>query len=150
MRERLAYTAYEQGMSVRGLLNRFARPPFTNQHGNDARLLRYRTMDQTTALILARPELVADLVRHYDTALAARPDDWVLRRNAGMAFTALGHAATGKPLLEQAVAEIPDDPDTLFALAQAHRALGETAPADEVFARLRALEPRYPGLPTAE
>ncbi len=147
VRDRLAYTVYEQAMIVRELFARFEKPPFASQRGNTARLHHYRTMNQTAALLLQRPEAASDLRQRYDAALAARPDDWFLRRNAGMAFTATGQPAQGKPLLEQAVATIPDDPDTLFALAQAHRALGDTAKADEVFAQLRALEPRYPGLP---
>lgn len=147
VRTRLAYTAYEQAMIVHELLGRFSRAPFTGQRGNDARLARYRTMETTTTLLLQRPDVVASLADNYETALAARPEDWVLRRNAGMAFTALGQPARGKPLLENAAAEIPDDPDTLFALAQAQRSLGETAQADATFARLRELEPRYPGLP---
>ncbi len=150
VRDRLAYTAYEQGLIVRELLARFSKPPFTGQRGNDARLARYRTMDQTVALLLTRPELVADLAQRYEAAIAARPDDWILRRNAGMAFTALGQPARGRPLLEQATAVIDDDPDTLSALAQTYRALGETERAATTFARLRALEPRYPGLPAAE
>ena len=104
-------------------------------------------MDKTASLLLQRPETVADLALRYESAIAARPDDWVLRRNAGMAFVATGQPAKGKPLIEQAVAIIPDDPDTLFALAQANRALGETADSETVFAQLRTLEPRYPGLP---
>lgn len=147
VRERLAYTVYEQGLIVRELLSRFSKPPFATQRDNDARLARYRTMDRTASLLLQRPESAADLAQRYGNAIATRPDDWVLRRNAGMAFVATGQPARGKPLLEQAVAAIPDDPDTLFALAQAHLAIGESAKSGEVFAALRALEPRYPGLP---
>ena len=147
VRERLAYTVYEQGLIVRELLARFSKPPFATQRDNEARLARYRTMDRTASLLLQRPESAADLVQRYEAAIAMRPEDWVLRRNAGMALVATGQPARGKPLLEQAVAAIPDDPDTLFALAQAHCALGESVKSGEVFAALRALEPQYPGLP---
>jgi tetratricopeptide (TPR) repeat protein len=150
VRDRLAYTVYEQGLIVRELLARFAKPPFSAQRDNDARLSRYRTMDRTVSLLLQQPETRADLARRYAAARAARPDDWVLGRNAGMALVATGQPAEGLPLLEQAVAAIPDDPDTLFALAQAHRALSEASKADAVFARLRSLEPRYPGLPVEQ
>jgi len=149
VRDRLGYTVYEQALIVRELISRFSKPPFANQRDSDARLARYRTMDKTAALLLQRPETVADLAQRYESALATRPDDWILRRNAGMAFVATGQPEKGKPLLTQAISIIPDDPDTLFALAQAHRALGETAKTDSTFAQLRALEPRYPGLPPA-
>jgi tetratricopeptide (TPR) repeat protein len=149
VRNRLAYTVYEQAMIVRELLARFSKPPFATLRDNESRLARYRTMDKTASLLLQRPETAADLTLRYEAALAARPDDWVLRRNAGMAFVAAGQPAEGKRRLAQAVAVIPDDPDTLFALAQAHRALGETADSDTLFSQLRSLEPRYPGLPPA-
>jgi tetratricopeptide (TPR) repeat protein len=147
VRERLGYTVYEQAMIVREMLARFSKPPFTNQNDNAERLARYRTMDQTAALLLQRPEAATELAARYESALVARPDDWMLRRNAGMAFTATGQPQRGLPLLEQAAAAIPDDPDTLFALAQAQRALGNGAAAAKFFARVRELEPRYPGLP---
>ncbi|MFT3830993.1 MAG: hypothetical protein QM691_14925 [Opitutaceae bacterium] len=147
VRDHLAYTVYEQAMIVREMITRFSKPPFTNQSDNAERLDRYRTMAQTASLLLQRPEAATDLATKYETALAARPGDWVLRRNAGMAFTATGQPQRGLPLLEQAATEIPDDPDTLFALAQAHRALANEAAAAEAFARVRALEPGYPGLP---
>ncbi|HLP08000.1 MAG TPA: hypothetical protein VK178_07530, partial [Opitutaceae bacterium] len=147
VRDRLAYTVYEQAMIVREMITRFSKPPFTNQSDNAERLDRYRTMDQTATLLLQRPDAAADLAAKYEAALTARPDDWVLRRNAGMAFTATRQPQRGLPLLVQAAAEIPDDPDTLFALGQAHRALGDEAAAAVAFARVRALEPRYPGLP---
>lgn len=147
LREQLAYTVYEQAMIVREMTARFSSAPFTEQRGNATRLGRYRTMGTTVSLLLPRPEILADLARHYGTALAARPDDWVLRRNAGMAFVALGQPDRGIPLLEQALLVIPDELDALFALAQAREATGGSARAAELFAKVRALEPRYPGLP---
>ena len=124
VRHQLAYTVYEQAMIFRELLARFSRPPFLGQRGNDRRLDDYRTMDKTASLLLQSPDTPARLVELYETALAARPDDWMLRRNAGMAYVALGLAEKGLAHLERAAALIPDDPDTLLALARAHQALG--------------------------
>ena len=149
VRHHLAYTVYEQAMIFREMLARFSRPPFDGQRDNDKRLASYRTMSTTTTLLLQRPETPPRLVELYETALAARPDDWMLRRNAGMAFVALGLPEKGLALLERATALIPDDPDTLLALARAHEALGHAEKAAQCFAQLRALEPRYPGLPAA-
>ena len=147
VRERLAYTIYEQAMIVRELLARFSRPPFANQPDNDRRLANYRTMDKTASLLLQRPETAAALEQLYAEALTTRPDDWMLRRNTGMAYVALGLAAKALPQLDRALAVIPDDPDTLYALGRAHQALGHAAESDRFFAQVRALEPRYPGLP---
>lgn len=150
VRHQLAYTVYEQAMIFREMLARFGRPPFLGQRDNERRQSSYRTMDTTASLLLQRPETPARLVELYEAALATRPDDWMLRRNAGMAYVALGLPEKGLPLLNEAVALVPDDPDTLFALARAHRALLHTAEAERTFARLRALEPRYPGLPAEQ
>ena len=45
------------------------------------------------------------------------------------------------------MAVIPDDVDTLFALAMAERAVGSAQVAGQLFEQVRELEPRYPGLP---
>jgi tetratricopeptide (TPR) repeat protein len=147
IRHRLAYTVYEQAMIFREMLARFSRPPFAGQRDNDRRLASYRTMDKTASLLLQRPETPAALEQLYEEALAARPDDWMLRRNAGMAYVALGLAEKALQHLDRAVAIIPDDPDTLYALARTHQTLGHPAESARCFAQVRALEPRYPGLP---
>ncbi|HLP09815.1 MAG TPA: tetratricopeptide repeat protein, partial [Opitutaceae bacterium] len=56
VRDRLAYTVYEQAMIVREMITRFSKQPFTNQSDNAERLDRYRTMDQTATLLLQRPD----------------------------------------------------------------------------------------------
>ena len=97
--------------------------------------------------LLARPETRDGLVALYDQALVQSPADWMLRRNVGMAYVGLGLAERALPLLEQAVAVIPDDADSLFALATTQDKFGQREASEKTFARLRELEPRYPGLP---
>ena len=147
VRRRLAYTTYEQAMIIQEMLARLGRPPFTLQADNAARLEAYRRMQAGATRLLALPESREALAAVYDEALAAGPDDWMLRRNSGMALVALGLPAKGRPLLERAAAVIPDDPDTLFGLARADEALGDAAAAARHYAAVRALEPGYPGLP---
>ena len=60
---------------------------------------------------------------------------------------ALGLPARAKDHLRHALASVPDDVDTLFALAMAARALGATPESEALFEQVRELEPRYPGLP---
>lgn len=147
MRHRLGYTTYEQAMIIREMIDRCSRPPFTLQSDNPARLAAYREMQAEAARLLARPDSRVALKAIYEQAVAADPGNWMLQRNSGMALVGLGLPGQARPYLERARATIPDDPDTLFALARADQALGETAAAAQTYAALRALEPAYPGLP---
>lgn len=148
-RERLAYTTYEQAMILRELQARIARPPFTAQTNNAARQKFYADRSALAARILAQSATKESLVTIYERAMAQRPDDWLLRRNMGMAYVALGLAERALPLLEETSALIPDDGDTLFALATAQQKLGHHDAADKTFSRLREVEPRHPGIPAA-
>lgn len=147
-RHRLAYTTYEQAMIIKELQTRFAGAPFTAQSDSASRQKLYAERAEVAARLLAKPETKDGLVELYEQALSIRPDDWMLRRNVGMAFVGLGLAERALPLLEQAKALVSDDADTLFALATAQRLLGQTEAADKTFGQLRDLEPRYPGLPS--
>jgi tetratricopeptide (TPR) repeat protein len=147
VRRRLAYTTYEQAMIFQEMIDRFGRAPFAGQLGNEERLALYRKRLEVAKRLLAQPESKAKLEALYESAIAQRPDDWVLRRNAGMAYVALGLPAQAKDHLLRALASVPDDVDTLFALAMAARALGATPESEALFEQVRELEPRYPGLP---
>ena len=146
-RIRLAYTAHEQAMIALELVNRFRSPPFAGQIDHAFRLQSWQRRAETATTLLARPEALPALRELYDRALAASPHDWVIARNAGSMLVSRQAAEEAVPLLERATAWIDDDPDTLVALAWAHHALQSKARADELFARVRALEPHYPGLP---
>ena len=146
VRRRLAYTTYEQAMIFQEMIDRFGRAPFAGQLGNEERLALYRKRLEVAKRLLAQPESKAKLEALYESAIAQRPDDWVLRRNAGMAYVALGLPARAKDHLRHALASVPDDVDTLFALAMAERALGATPESEALCEQVRELEPRYPGL----
>lgn len=146
-RRQLAYTTYEQAMIIKELQTRFAGAPFTAQSDNAARQRVYAERASVATRMLAQPETRDALVVLYAQALTENPDDWLLERNAGMAFVGLGLPERGRTLLEKAASLIGDDADTLFALATAQRQLGDAAASEKNFALLRALEPRYPGLP---
>ena len=147
VRRRLAYTTYEQAMIFQEMIDRFGRAPFAGQLGNEERLALYRKRLEVAKRLLAQPESKTKLEALYESAIAQRPDDWVLRRNAGMAYVALGLPARAKDHLRRALAPVPEDVDTLFALAMAERALGATPESEALFEQVRELEPRYPGLP---
>ena len=66
-----------------------------------------------------------------------------------MALLGLGSAKDAIPWLEDARMWIDDDPDLLFALGNAYSEVGDNSRANGVYEILRALEPRYPGLPEA-
>jgi tetratricopeptide (TPR) repeat protein len=146
-RRRLAYTAYEQAMIIKELQARFAGAPFSAQTDNAARQRIYAERAQAAMRMLAQPAARDGLVTLYEQALAQSPDDWMLLRNVGMALVGLGVPEHAQVLLQRAATIIPDDADTLFALATAQLKLGETEASKKTFATLRELEPRYPGLP---
>jgi tetratricopeptide (TPR) repeat protein len=137
-------------MIIHELFDRFTHPPFTGQLDHAARLetwsKRVRTVDQ----LLARPGSHEAIIQLYERALALNPQDWMLARNFGMALVAFGEFEAGAQWLEKAAAVIDDDPDTLYALATAQRGAGNSDEAAATFARLRKLEPKYPGLPEGE
>lgn len=147
VRRRLGYTTYEQAMIFQEMIDRFGRAPFVGQLGNEERLALYRKRLEVAKRLLAQPESKPGLEALYEGAIAQRPEDWVLRRNAGMAYVALGLPAQAKEHLARALEAIPDDVDALFALAMAQQALGATEECEALLARVRELEPRYPGLP---
>jgi tetratricopeptide (TPR) repeat protein len=146
-RRRLAYSTYEQAMIIKELQARFAKAPFMAQSDNTTRQKLYAERGEVATRLLAQPETKDGLVALYAQALAASPDDWMLLRNGGMALVGLGRPERALPLLLRAATTIPDDADTLFALATAQRQLGQSEVANKTFAMLRELEPRYPGLP---
>ena len=147
-RRQLAYTTYEQAMIIKELQARFAGAPFTAQSDNVARQRIYAERASVATRMLAQLETRDGLVALYEQALAASPGDWLLERNAGMALVGLGLPERARPYLVHAASVIPDDADTLFALATAQQKLGAAAASMETFTALRELEPRYPGLPS--
>lgn len=149
VRWKLGYTIWEQVQITRELRARCQRAPFTNQSGNEARLAALAQRELAAQQILARSDAASTLERVYDQALEQAPDDWLLRRNAGLAFGGLGLNEKALSTLQRAATEIPDDPDTLFAIATVQRRLGRNAAADATLAELRAIEPRFPGLETS-
>src|SRR5690606_10564221 len=100
MRQRLAYTVYEQAMIVHELLVRFQAPPFTGQLDNGLRVATWQQRRAAAEHVLAQPETPAALAALYQQAIAAAPDDWVLARNFGMALVALGSPDDAIPWLE--------------------------------------------------
>lgn len=146
-RVELAYTIYEQAMIAREMLQRFQGAPFSAQLGAAERIARWQDRVLAADARLAQPESLAALKQIYQYALNRRPHDWMLARNYGMALVAMGRPEEALPWLRQAEAFIDDDADTLFALATALGETGQSNQAALVFERVRALEPRYPGLP---
>ena len=151
LRMRLGYTVYEQAMIIHELLNRFASPPFTGQRDHAARVeLWTKRIDTANRLLFGDGANPLPALRSlYEQAINLWPEDWVLKRNYGMALLGLGSAKDAIPWLEDAKTWIDDDPDLLFALGKSYGETGDNARATEMFEILRALEPRYPGLPEA-
>jgi len=151
LRMRMGYTVYEQAMIIHELLNRFASPPFTGQRDHAARVeLWTKRIDTANRLLFGDGANPLPALRSlYEQAISLWPEDWVLKRNYGMALLGLGSAKDAIPWLEDARMWIDDDPDLLFALGSSYSEVGDNTRANGVYEILRALEPRYPGLPEA-
>ncbi len=147
VRDRLAFTVYEQAMIGINLINRFRGAPFTGQSDDAYRVALWQRRVSEAESLLERPEAVPALTELYRRALAQSPGDWVLERNAGAMLVANHHPAEALPLLERAEVWIGDDIDTLVALGWAQEGTGHTAAAEATFARARRISPDYPGLP---
>ncbi len=148
LRQRLAFTAYEQAMIFAELQNRYQRPPFTAQSDHALRLETTAKQLAAAQSLLARPEATAFLRAAYDSAIAHAPEDWILHRNTGMMLLARGEPADALPYLEKATAWIDDETDTLLALARAYTALNRPGDASPLLARARVLDATHPGVPT--
>lgn len=145
-RRRLGYNAHEQTMIALELVSRFGRAPFTGQSDNAQRLFAWSERATRGQALLDRPSTLDALRLGAARSLQLAPGDWVLQRNTGAMLVARGAAAEALPMLEAAAAWIDDDVDTLMALGLAQEATGDTAAATATFAKVRALEPNYPGL----
>lgn len=150
IRQRLAFTTYEQEMIALSLLGRFRAAPFTGQSDDDSRVARWERISAEANALLSRPDALPAMRAIYTQALADAPDDWILARNEGAMLVARGLPGAALPLLQKADAWIDDDIDTLVPLGLAQRALGQTAAAEATFSQARRLQPHYPGLPERE
>lgn len=147
VRQRLAFTVYEQAMIGLQLLNRFHAAPFSGLSDNTRRIEAWERRAATADRLLSQTGATEALQTIYAAALAHSPHDWVLARNAGAMLVARGQAAEAIPLLEKSRRLIPDDADTLVALALAHQGLSHAREAEELFNEVRRIEPRHPLLP---
>ena len=147
MRQRLAFTIYEQATIALELLNRFRAAPFTGQIDDGLRVRTWQRRFDAANAMLSRPEATDYLASTYAAARRLAPNDWVLERNAGEMLVARHRPADAVPLLQAAAAIIPDDADTIVALGLAQQALGHTAEAKTAFDTVRRIEPGHPLLP---
>jgi tetratricopeptide (TPR) repeat protein len=147
MRDRLAFTTYEQATIGVEMLKRFEAPPFIRQIDDAQRIAIWRRRMDAAEKLLQQPQATDALAAVYTAARQTAPDDWILARNAGEMLVARHRPADALPLLQQAAMTIPDDADTLAAIGLAHRALGHAADAAAFFAKTRELEPNHPWLP---
>lgn len=96
-------------------------------------------------LALARVDLADDqpmsAVRRLRPMVTARPDDGVLRRQLSQALIAADRPEEAIQELEEHCARVPDDLETVFALASGYLRLGRLADAERWFGRLVAARP---------
>ena len=146
LRNRLAFTVYDQAMIGKQLLGRFQGAPFNAQSNNAERIALFRQRDARANQLLELPQSASMILEVYDQALASSPDDWVLQRNDGMALLAFHRPDKAKAKLDQALSIIPDDPDALYASIIADQQAGDGNGAHARLETLKRVAPRYPGI----
>jgi tetratricopeptide (TPR) repeat protein len=87
--EQLVVTALDRRRCAERVLRMTARPPFTGQLDHAQR--QEEQVRALSQMAVSRPELARDAER-YTAALAARPDDWLLRANFARLLLATGRA----------------------------------------------------------
>jgi tetratricopeptide (TPR) repeat protein len=147
LRTRLAFTMHEQGMIYASLLTRFRAAPFTGQADNAYRIQLTERRLASAGDRLRQQEATPALLASCEAALKQAPNDWILLRNTGSMLLSRHEPAAALPYLEKAQHLIPDDIDTLVALARTYETLGNATDAAKFYDLARRLEPKYPGLP---
>lgn len=142
----LAYTLYEQGMIAHEMLNRLQNPPFTAQMDHASRIAAWMERVAKIDQILLDPSSRERICKAYLTALEMNPDDWVIKRNFGMALLSFGDASKAIFHLESAHDSIPNDVDLLFSLGLAYLKMEKREEAQRFFKQLLLLEPNFPDI----
>lgn len=83
-----------------------------------------------------------ELVARYLAAVAERPDDAVLKRNAAVVLLKLGRTREAAQLARDAAVALPNDAEAALTLSSAQVALGMFEEADAALLAFLAVEPR--------
>jgi Flp pilus assembly protein TadD len=105
--EQVPVTAFDRRRAAERVLRATARPPFTGQLDHTSRV--EEQVRALAGLVVARPEL-ARAGEQYAAAVAARPDDWLLRANFAAVLLAAGRATEAGVQWDEVARLLPGSP----------------------------------------
>lgn len=119
-RKQLAFSAADEAKMYSEICERAKRPPFTGQAFNEEAVRAWQTKARA-----ARPAGGEEVRELYERAMAARPDDWMMRQNYARLLMDAGDGAAAVPVLQAAVGIAPWGRDLKLQLAEAQARAGE-------------------------
>jgi len=122
--ELLAFTDFDRFRVLDEVRQRLERPPFTGQWEHEMQLARIR--QQLDAL---RSGSFAATREVYERAIAAQPDDWILRENFATLLNDFQLFPEALSHWQRMVELIPHAPDACVGLADALEGLGRSSEA---------------------
>jgi tetratricopeptide (TPR) repeat protein len=138
----LVFTPWDEVNTAAAMAKLTAHPPFTGQldHAH-----RQATAEKAVATVMERvdEQFINQVLGAYRGAIAARPDDWVLRYNLGIFLRQLQRPREAAVCFEQVVQMVPDAAP--FRVLLGHT-LGQAGSIDEAVRQFREAlkrDPRY-------
>jgi Flp pilus assembly protein TadD len=140
----LAYTAVDEMNVKEAFAQLLANPPFLDQVNHATRLtsLQRDVKELRQQMNESQYHLALSV---YREAIAARPDDWMLRNNLGGLFTQFGQYASAIPEQREVVKRFPLQPGLRVTLGSALLSAGRYSEASNEFAEALRLHPRLKG-----
>ena len=132
----LAYTDFDRHRVLDEVRQRLEQPPFNQQVDHEVRAGRIKqrlTMTATSSFSAARAM--------YEGAIAARPDDWVLRENFGTLLKDFDQLEEALVQWKKVVELVPHSADGCVGLANTLDAMGRSGEAIVWFRRALLLRP---------
>ena len=128
----LAYTAIDDFNVKSAVVRMQGNPPFLDQLEHAAQQVRMEHELQQRARAFTQADTETALAT-YRAAVAARPDDWMLKFNLGNVLSQLNQASAAVPCFEEVVQRLPQQPKFRVALAQALIQAGRSQEARQHF-----------------
>ena len=128
----LAFTAWDEVNTAAAMVQLTAGPPFTGQLDH-AR--RQATAEKAIAAVTDHIDdpFINQVLQEYREAIAARPDDWILKYNLGTFLHQLERPAEAAVYFEQVVETLPDFAPFRILLGYALGKAGRTDQAIQQF-----------------
>lgn len=124
LRERMAYSEFDELQIARTMAGRYAKPPYTNQIDHEADLAHWASAIERGSAALD-PGFLTERLAWHERRIAAHPDDWASHSLHARYVSALGRADDEAKSWGRVLELIPHDTETHAVLAQALARAGQ-------------------------